>query len=198
MLKISEKILDVTCQFWCNIIKGGKDHDNGDKSFTGFMCSFLANSGTKSIDDEKLKVFSKELKNQILKEAKNRYTNYIVLYCDYGPGHLLYQAAEKAQINSLNFPWKTGVYVYENAVIENRPYARPEDETDSIIYCDKSYVINKIKEIKKWIDDLKAKELEEWETEENRKEYIESNTKRLESYEVFLNKMGECYLREDD
>ena len=197
-MNLSDKVLNVACDYWCKTIKGGKGHDNGDKSMTSIFASLLANSATNTISDDKLNIFKEELKKQI-PEYWEKYgyesREYLYLYCDYGPSFVLNKAAEKADINTLNFPWKTGIFIYTNAVIEIRPYNRPENETDAIIYCEKGYIVDKIASTEKYIEELKVREPEKWETENDIKDILECEIKLLGYYKDFLNKMGEEYIK---
>lgn len=53
------------------------------------------------------------------------YSDEIDLYCDYGPGLILRDAANEAGINSLNFPFKTGMFVSEKEVRVKEGYGMP-------------------------------------------------------------------------
>lgn len=196
--EIDKTVLEFVCEFWKRqLVKG--EHDNGDNSFEGFVGMFWANQAAKDNQPskEQFEIFEGELKNQI----NNREYDYLQTYCDYGPGTYLYEAAEKAKIHNLCFPFKTGVCFEEDSVIETMPYVK-KTFSERIIYCPKKYILDCIKKNEDYLKDLAKKKFEYYETEEEREktrhELQEITLKELNELKEFLTKFeNDFYVRED-
>ena len=190
----SDKIINLAAQYWINIIKTGKDHDNGDNSFESFACSYLANKSTKELENEKLenfrKAFFEEFKKVIEKYHKE---NGVSLYCDYHPDWILSEAAKKADINEMQFPWKTGIIVGTDYIIEQKPYARKSFK-DSLIYCEHSYLQSLIADAERQIKKIPN---EKWLSEERKKEYIKDYQDNLRVYQKLLRTLPNGYIRDN-
>ena len=190
----SDKIINIAAQYWINIIKDGKDHDNGDNSLTGFICSHWANESTKELENKKLeefrKAFFKELKKNIKKFPEQ---SEIHLYCDYHPCLVLSKAAEEADIDTIQFPWKTGIIIGPDYISEYKPYARKTFK-DSLIYCEHSYLQSLIVIAEKRIENLPN---DKWLSEEDKKEYAKDYQNNIKVYKELLETLPDGYVRED-
>jgi hypothetical protein len=190
----SDKIINIAAQYWINIIKSGKDHDNGDNSLTGFFCSHWANESTEELETEKLekfrKAFFKEFK-KVVKEYPRE--SEMDLYCDYGPGWVLSEAAEEAGIDTIQFPWKTGITIGPDYIRECKPYARKSFK-DSLIYCEHSYLQSLIVTTEKRIKNLSK---EKWMSEELKKDWLKDYQDDLKVYKELLETIPDSYVRED-
>lgn len=190
----SDKIINIAAQYWINIIKSGKDHDNGDNSFAGFICSHLANESTEELENEKLEKFRKAFFEEFKKVVKEYpRESEVNLYCDYNPGWVLSEAAEKAGINEMQFPWKTGIVVGLDYIREHKPYARKSFK-DSLIYCERSYLQRLIVDTERQIEKLPK---EKWLSEESKKEYIKDYQDNLRVYKELLKTLPNGYTRKD-
>lgn len=146
-MNINKTIKDIACEYWLRTLRGSVVHDNGDHSKENGFAMFLADFGASKNKptQEQLDIFKKEFFVELDNYSKERiYGPAIHIYCDYGPGLVISEAAEKANINDLCFPFKTGITLRENAIIECKPYSK-KTEFEKIIYCEKSYIDTEIK-----------------------------------------------------
>ena len=65
-------------------------------------------------NEDKLNKFEKVLAKRIKDELKE--TSTVIIKVDYNPDDILLYAAQKAEIDSKVFPWKTIVWVEKNKV----------------------------------------------------------------------------------
>ncbi len=141
-------IKDIACEYWLRTLRGRVVHDNGDYSKENDFAMFLADFGASKNKptQEQLDIFKKEFYIELDNYANEiKYLPRIHLYCDYGPGLVIGDAAEKAGISDLCFPFKTGITLYNNAIIECKPYSK-STEFEKIIYCERSYINEEIKD----------------------------------------------------
>ena len=188
--EIEEIILDLVCEYWDRKLTGNEHHDNGDKIGESHMAMFFADmvASNNYVTQEQIYIFNEELKNQI----NNREYNILETYCDYGPGVYLYEAAQKAGINSLVFPFKNGVKFEDGTVIESSPYSGKQ-LVDLIIYCKKEYISYLIKSLEEQLDHYRKENYKFWEKEDCEKYYAE----HIKSYKEFADKFDDVYIRED-
>lgn len=114
----------IAADWWVKKISSNAPHSNGDRSAINLFAMALADYGRSPITEEQLDIFKAEVVKGI---EEYPYNCAIDLYCDYGPGLILRDAADKAGINHLNFPYKTGMYVSETEVRVKEGYGQPYD-----------------------------------------------------------------------
>ena len=139
-------VKDIACEYWLRTLRGSVVHDNGDHSKENDFAMFLADFGASKNKptQEQLDIFKKEFYVELDSHINKWGWREINIYCDYAPGLVIGDAAEKAGINDLCFPFKTGITLRENAIIECKPYSQ-KTEFEKIIYCEKSYIDTEIK-----------------------------------------------------
>lgn len=93
-------------KWWSGKLKCSS-HSNGDDSFASFMAGVMADhlADKESVSEEQLTMFETYLIDDIIK------CDSIILRCDYDPDIKLAEAAEKAGIDCMKFPWKTSMYI---------------------------------------------------------------------------------------
>ena len=154
-----EKLADIASNWWANKISGNFHHDNGDKSKGGQFAMFLADLGKKQLTQDQINNFKTDLKIEIINAFEESYNCYeMSLDCDYNPDYLLRKCAEKHDINSLNFPFKTSLYISPTAVTVRDGYMVGLVE----IFATKEYYENKIENAKDYI-----KQCEEYKKDKN-------------------------------
>ncbi len=115
-------VFEKAVNWWCEKLRGNAPHSNGDSSLPSIMACIMADRGTKPVTDEQIAVFKEEL----MKELEQSQDSFgISLECDYGPCRMLDAAAQKAGINVLNFPFKTGMEIRDGKVRVSDGYAQP-------------------------------------------------------------------------
>lgn len=124
-----ETAIKTAAKWWTNKLRQRAPHDNGDNSRSNQLAMMLADMPTTPMSEDQLSQFQKALEEIIdhdLKEC-NGYNRF--MGCDYGPCNLLSAAAEKAGIDSNNFPYKTHMCIEKNGddytVLVSDGYARP-------------------------------------------------------------------------
>lgn len=106
------KAIETAVNWWVEKLKSKPCHDNGDNSLASIMACIIADKSMTDISEEQLDTFKTELKAYI-EHTLDKY-RFVDLYSDYGPGVGLHEAAKKANINTINFPYKTGVKIDKN------------------------------------------------------------------------------------
>ena len=104
-----EKAIETAVNWWVEKLASKPRHDNGDNSFASIMACSMADGLRTDISPEQLEVFREELTTHVKSWLDNH--RFVDLYCDYGPGVGLYEAAKRAKISEHNFPFKTGVKI---------------------------------------------------------------------------------------
>ena len=112
----------IAANWWAKKIASDDPHENGDKSEASILAMALVDYGRKKPTEEQLNTFWAEVVKGI---EEFPYDCEIDLYCDYGPGFILKDAANKAGIDHHNFPFKTGMRVSENEVRVKEGYGKP-------------------------------------------------------------------------
>ena len=129
-----EIAIKTAVRWWADKLKTRQPHSNGDNSPTSVFACLLADMGTNEVCDDKLGLFMDELTAQINTYMDKFNDRYVSIMCDYGPGAMLCEAAEKADINSVNFPFKTSISIvwredeHEYVVYAFNGYGAPREE----------------------------------------------------------------------
>lgn len=103
--------IETAAKWWADRLKANRPHSNGDNSAASVFACLLADMGTEPVQDDKLELFKEELSSRINAYMDKFNDMYVTLMCDYGPGAMLCEAAEKAGINKGNFPFKTSISI---------------------------------------------------------------------------------------
>lgn len=110
-----EIAIKTAAKWWADKLRQRAPHDNGDKSRASVFACILADIGSDNIPEDKLTVFTRELENGI-REAMAENERCVWLFCDYHPTPILRDAAEKAGISTMNFPYKTDMEIEKKGV----------------------------------------------------------------------------------
>lgn len=102
-----EMAIKTAVKWWVDKLKAKPHHSNGDNSPASIFACALADMGADPLRDDQLKLFAEELTTQIGEYMAKYIGMYVDISCDYGPGFLLRNAAQKAGIKDMNFPFKT-------------------------------------------------------------------------------------------
>ena len=113
----------VAAAWWAGKIGGNTRHGNGDTSLSSAFAMWMADAGQETPSSEQINAFKTALIRGIEELALRM--REVPLFCDYGPGGILHNAAEEAGINELNFPFKTGMFVSPDQVRVSDGYAQP-------------------------------------------------------------------------
>lgn len=103
--------IKTAAKWWTDKLKRREPHSNGDNSTSSVFACLLADSGTKAITDNQLVLFTEELERGIQNYMDKYPYRHTFIGCDYGPDRVLGEAADKAGINYLNFPFKTNLLI---------------------------------------------------------------------------------------
>ena len=116
MVEVTREMARTMAQWWGNQIGGNAHHDNGDHdNLASVFAGLLADTMNEQADKSQIEKFVDILTEKIFEQAEeNQYALSHHLYCDYGPSKFLSDAAKEAGISSNNFPWKTGMGIWEN------------------------------------------------------------------------------------
>ena len=111
-----EKSYEIAANWWATRIKNVKKFNNGENDTTNFLASLLATQNALNAipNEEKLNKFEKVLAKRIKDALKE--TSTVIIKVDYNPDDILLYAAQKAEIDSKVFPWKTIFLVEKNKV----------------------------------------------------------------------------------
>ena len=101
-----EIAIKTAAKWWTDKLRRRSPHSNGDNGTASVLACMIADLKSENIQADKLTVFATELENGI-REAMAQNERCVWLGCDYGPDLVLREAADKAGINYLNFPFKT-------------------------------------------------------------------------------------------
>lgn len=103
--------IKTAAKWWADKLGRREPHSNGDNSTRSVFACLLADSGTKAITDEQMVLFTEELERGIQNYMDKYPHRHTFIGCDYGPDRVLGEAADKAGINYLNFPFKTNLLI---------------------------------------------------------------------------------------
>ena len=98
-------------KWWTDKIKRRQPHSNGDNSPSSTCACLLADLGAEATTDDQLELFATELESGIQNYMDKYPHRHTFIGCDYGPDRVLGEAADKAGINYLNFPFKTNLLI---------------------------------------------------------------------------------------
>lgn len=100
--------VDTAANWWSEKVRGGATHDNGADCIQSFMAMMMADKMVKPQEDDKVEKFRNLLKDAMFSDYYSFNSHeFMTLSCDYGPDRILSDCAEKADIFTINFPWKT-------------------------------------------------------------------------------------------
>ena len=199
-IKWNEKLFQIAGKYWRCKLDNGRSHDNGDNSDASAMASILATmvSLQNPVSKEQLDNFEKYLVEEVHK-ALEKYPdmNSIDMYSDYAPGWILGEAAKRAGINQSRFPWKTGLFIRPNVILESQTYARRKF-CDKIIYCNRDFIKSQIDDYIKTIQSVTDETDGFMGSKEDRDNYV----KELSDTVSNLQNLSMClvnneYIRED-
>ena len=111
---IKNHAIKTAAKWWADKLKQRQPHSNGDNSFGSMFACTLTDMLAEEVSDEQLALFTKELEGEIHKFMEKYNDRYTFLDSDYGPGGMLREAAEKANISVFNFPYKTHLCIERN------------------------------------------------------------------------------------
>ena len=122
---ITNENINIAVEWWANKIKTFYPHSNGsNEEASKLSCLFADQIALKHMPSmNKIEKFKSCLYEYIIKEAKK--VNKIYLSCDYGPGSLLSEAADDADINYNVFPYKVNMIITEKEVRVSDGYSEP-------------------------------------------------------------------------
>lgn len=103
--------IKTAAKWWADKLKQRQPHSNGDNSTSSVFACIFADMLTEKITDDQLTLFTAELESEIHNFMEKYNERHTLLSCDYGPGSMLQEAADKAGINYLNFPYKTHMHI---------------------------------------------------------------------------------------
>lgn len=157
-IKDLERIAQEASNWWTDTISTPR-FDNGADSVEGMYASALAMLNVKGISATQLSAFREELYNHILGRIQNLDDGMsIIIGCDYGPCSELNEIAKHCDIPTSNFPWKTTMWIYNDACLVRYGYGAGIDYIwDSESYWERKLVDNR-KSIKYWLDEGKTME----------------------------------------
>lgn len=122
-MKDIHEAAEVAARWWAERIVGNTRHDNGDTNLSSAFAMWMADAGQETPSRAQIETFEAALIRGI--EELARCMGDVPLFCDYGPGGILHNAAEESGINELNFPFKTGMFVSPDQVRVSAGYAQP-------------------------------------------------------------------------
>lgn len=103
--------IKTAAKWWADKLKRRQPHSNGDNAPASVFACLLADIGTEAITDDQLALFTEELERGIQNYMEEIRVRHTFISCDYGPDMVLREAAGKAGINYLNFPFKTNMLI---------------------------------------------------------------------------------------
>lgn len=134
--KKKEQIINTAVKWWSNKIARPERHSNGASDPSNLMAMFIADMGTKTVTDDKIKIFEDCLRSSLSETYDEEFGNgngwQIWLSCDYSPCRLLEEAAKEAGISVLNFPFKTHMVIHKDKMQVSDGYAQPYVELEIV------------------------------------------------------------------
>ena len=124
-----EEVILTAVQWWSDKLASRAPHNNGDNSSASVLACLFADMGRKRLTRIQLSLFEGFLTQKLNKcyddligdDVRGRFT----IGCDYGPCAELVYAAENAEINLMNFPFKTWMCIYKDHVEVSDGYGAP-------------------------------------------------------------------------
>lgn len=105
-----EKAIKKAVDWWCNKVCGPVHHDNGDHSYPNTMAMLFADLCASPVSNTAADIFKAELSKRINEDLNAGYCQ-VRLNVDYCPCEMLSAAAEAANIDEMNFPFKTNMFI---------------------------------------------------------------------------------------
>lgn len=134
--------------WWIDVISSQK-FNNGATNTENIFISTLATLNVKDISSAQLCAFKETLYNHILERMQCLDKGMsIIMGCDYVPDKNLKEIANKYDIPESNFPWKTNMWIYNDACLVIYGY----DSNIEYIYESEYYWQRKLENNKKSID----------------------------------------------
>ena len=182
MRDMREEIAQKASEWWTNIIAMPK-FDNGADGVENMFASALATLNVRDVSAKHLETFKNELYIYIFGRLQSLDTGMsIILDCDYSPDRNLKSIAEHNDIPVSNFPWKTTMWIYNDACIVRYGYGADRE----YIYESENYWHRKL------LDNQKS--IEYWSQEEapNKSKMIQV----LEEENIFIKQQIAKYKEE--
>ena len=124
-----EEVILTAVQWWSDKLASRAPHSNGDNNSASVMACLFADMGSKPITEEQLSTFEQTLTEKLQEQYDdyilNRYAGLFIIGCDYGPSTELHDAAVRAGISTMNFPFKTWMRIYKDYVEVSAGYGAP-------------------------------------------------------------------------
>ena len=115
-----DEVILTAVQWWSDKLASRAPHSNGDSSSASILACMFADMGAKSITKEQLSVFEHALTEKLQEKYDDliikRNIGHMGIGTDYGPTMELSEAAAKAGISTMNFPFKTWMRIYKDYV----------------------------------------------------------------------------------
>lgn len=127
--KISDGILypiiETASNWWAEEIKNPSFNigENDEKAFWFNIISSINSSNQSKVTKESVKLFKEELAKIIKKKLKNN--NDFTISVDYQPDSILQESAEKANLNGIDFPLKTTMWINKDKVSVRKGLGSP-------------------------------------------------------------------------
>lgn len=169
------RVAQEASNWWSDIITSPK-FDIGADNAEAMFAEAIASISVKPISGNSIKCFREELYNNIMARIENISEGMSIIYdVDYAPDRNLREIAEHCNIPESNFPLKTTMWVYKDAVIVRYGYrANLEYIYDSVSFWQRK-LTDAEEAIKYW------EEKGEKSIVENYKEDIQNIRAQLES-----------------
>lgn len=124
-----EEVIITAATWWADKLRKRQPHSNGDNSASSIFACIFADIGMKNVTEDQYNVFERALavgiEDQYKKYLENLNFPNIYVGCDYDPCSVLAEAADKAGIPTLNFPYKTHMQITKNEVFVADGYGKP-------------------------------------------------------------------------
>ena len=169
------RVAQEASNWWSDIITSPK-FDIGANNVEAMFVEAIATINVKPISGNSIKCFREELYNNIMARIENISEGMSIIYgVDYAPDRNLREIAEHCNIPESNFPLKTTMWIYKDAVVVRYGYsANLEYIYDSVSFWQRKLTDTE-KAIKYW------EEKGEKSIIENYKEDIQNIRAQLES-----------------
>lgn len=192
MSKSIKEIAEIAANWWADQLVR-PTYDNGDRSTTGGFGMLLAMANTKEVTPEAKQKFVDSLTSEITKCLESGKDPY--LHVDYGPTPMLGEAAEQAEISTMNFPWKTSMWMDKEHVSVSLGYRAPRE----YLYASPEHWQKQIKSLEEAIHEYKngRMSLSWYEPEEREKVRAERITECEELIEEYKVKLAEVEKEEE-
>ena len=124
-----DEVILTAVQWWSDKLASRAPHSNGDNSSASVLACMFADIGSKELTRIQLSLFegflTSKLQSLYDQEIVKWKSSSFSIGCDYGPCSELIYAAENAEINLLNFPFKTWMRIGKDYVEVSDGYGKP-------------------------------------------------------------------------